>query len=227
MKLHSVHHVIKKTVCMERVLIAGANGNTGTRVARILKNHGQFDPVAMIRNEDQKEKFDSMGVEVKVADLEDDLTGLLDDIEYIIFAAGSGSSTGKDKTTAVDEKGAVKLIDEGKKAKLKKFVMLSAMGAEAPEEHEKLEHYLTAKHNADEYLKESGLNYTIVRAGNLTNEDTDGKIQAANQLDEDGQISREDVAHVLVSSLNHAKTHNQVIEILQGEENLQEALAKL
>ncbi|MGK7391444.1 MAG: SDR family oxidoreductase [Candidatus Cyclobacteriaceae bacterium M2_1C_046] len=212
---------------MEKVLVAGANGNTGTRIVKILKNHGQYDPIAMIRNEDQKEKFDSLEVEVKLADLEADLSGVLDDIDKVIFAAGSGSHTGKDKTTEVDEKGAVKLINEAKKVNLKKFVMLSAMGADDPENHPKLEHYLKAKHNADEHLKESGLNYSIIRPGGLTNEDQKGKIKAANKLNDRGQISREDVAHVIVSALDHTNTHNQVIEILEGEESLQEALAKI
>lgn len=212
---------------MERVLVAGANGNTGTRIIKILKNHGQYDPVAMIRDEDQKEKFDSLGVEVKLADLENDLTGVLDDINKVIFAAGSGSHTGKDKTTEVDEKGAIKLIDEARKVNLKKFIMLSAMGADDPENRPKLEHYLKAKHNADEHLKESGLNYSIIRPGGLTNEDPKGKIKAANKLNDKGQIPREDVAYVLVNALDHTNAHNQVIEILEGEESLQEALGNL
>ena len=211
---------------MEKVLVAGANGNTGTRIIKILKNHGQYDPVAMIRNEDQKEKFDALGVEVKLTDLEGDLSGTLNDIDKVIFAAGSGSHTGKDKTTEVDEKGAVKLIDEAKEVRIKKFVMLSAMGADEPESKEKLEHYLTAKHNADEHLKSSGLNYSIIRPGRLTDKDT-GLIKAANKLNESGEIPREDVAHVLVSALDHTNTHNQVIEIIKGEDTVQEALSKL
>lgn len=212
---------------MEKVLIAGANGLTGTRIIKILNNHGQYDPVAMIRNEDQKEKFSSMGVDVKVADLEEDLTGLLEDIDLVIFAAGSGSSTGKDKTIAVDQEGAIKLIDEAKRSNVKKFVMLSVIGADEPEKNEKLKPYLEAKHKADEHLIKSGLNYSIIRPGTLTNDDGTGKIKAKEKLSERGHIAREDVAYVIVNALDHANTHNQVVEILEGDQSLQEALGNL
>jgi uncharacterized protein YbjT (DUF2867 family) len=56
------------------------------------------------------------------------------------------------------------------KANIKKFVMLSSMGADKPEETTQLQEFLKAKYNADEYLKVSGLNYSIVRPGSLTNE---------------------------------------------------------
>lgn len=212
---------------MEKVLVAGANGNTGTRIIKILRNHGQYDPIALIRKEDQKEKFDNLGVEVKLADLENDLTGILDDIDKVIFAAGSGADTGLDKTTAVDEKGAVKLINEAKKTNLKKFVLLSAKGADDPDSNDKLHHYLQAKHNADEYLKKSGLNYCIIRPGGLTDEEPKGRIKASNKLEGSGEISREDVAHVIVSALDHVKAHNQVIEIVEGEDTLEEALGHI
>ena len=212
---------------MQRVLVAGANGLTGTRIVKILNNHGQYDPVAMIRNEDQKKKFDEMNVESKIADLEGDLNGLLEDVDYVIFAAGSGSATGKDKTIAVDEQGAIKLIDEARRRNIKKFVMLSAIGADEPEKNEKLSHYLRAKKSADDHLKSSGLNYCIVRPGTLTNDDPTGKIKAAPSLPERGTITREDVAHVIVSALDHANMHNKIVEILQGEQSMQEALGNL
>lgn len=220
-------HVIQKKYKMEKVLVAGANGLTGTRIIKILNNHGQYDPVAMIRNEDQKEKFSSMGVGVKIADLEEDLTGLLEDIDFVIFAAGSGSSTGKDKTIAVDQDGAIKLIDEAKRSNIKKFVMLSSIGADEPESNENLQHYLKAKHNADEHLIKSGLNFSIIRPGHLKDEDGKGKIKAKEKLSESGHISREDVAYVIVNALDHANTHNQVLEIIEGDQSLQEALGTL
>lgn len=212
---------------MEKVLIVGANGHTGTHTVRKLKGNGHYKPVAMIRDEDQKSKFEEMDVETKIADLEEDLSGVLDDIDKVIFAAGSGSSTGKDKTVEVDEKGAQRLIDEAKKVNLKKFVMLSSMGADDPSSASKISHYLKAKHNADEYLKDSGLNYCIVRPGSLTKEDGKGQIVAAPKLNKHGSISREDVAQVLVSALDHVAIADKTIEILEGDKTIEEALADL
>lgn len=212
---------------MEKVLVVGANGQTGTKIVEILKNHGQYDPVAMIRDERQKEKFEAMRVDYKIGDLEKDMSNVLDGIHKIIFAAGSGSKTGPDKTIAVDQDGAIKLINEAEKHQLKKFVMLSAMGADDPEKESPIQHYLKAKHNADEHLKQSGLNYTIVRPGSLTNDPHIGKIYAEKTLDRKGQISREDVAQVLVITLDHAKVRNKTFEILKGDQPIAEAIADL
>ncbi|ELR71324.1 hypothetical protein C900_02939 [Fulvivirga imtechensis AK7] len=212
---------------MEKVLVVGANGHTGTKIVLLLKNHGQYDPVAMIRDESQVPKFESMGIAYRLADLEGDVSHVLEGIDKIIFAAGSGSQTGPDKTISVDQEGAKKLIDEAEKQGIKKFVMLSSMGADDPDSHEKIRHYLEAKHNADEHLKASGLNYAIVRPGGLTHDDHLGKIDAREKLDHQGKITREDVAQVLVASLDHAQVRNKTFEIINGNTSIAEALASL
>jgi len=212
---------------MEKVLIAGANGKTGTQIVKILKHRGHYDPVAMIRKTEQSEKFEQMGVATKLLDIEDDMSGQFDGISKIIFAAGSGSSTGKEKTIAVDEKGAMSMIDEAKKAGIKNFVMLSSMGADDPASNGKISHYLEAKHNADEHLKSSNLNYCIVRPGHLVDEDGTGSIDASPKLNKYGDISRADVAQVLVLALDHASISNKTIEILKGDKTIEAALADL
>ncbi len=212
---------------MEKVLIAGANGKTGTHIVEILQHRGHYEPIAMIRKEEQREKFKQMGVETKLLDIEDDMSGQFDGIDKIIFAAGSGSSTGKEKTISVDEKGAISMMDESRNANIKKFVMLSSMGADDPSSNDKISHYLEAKHNADEYLKSSGLNYCIVRPGHLVDEEGSGRIDASPKLNKYGDISRKDVAHVLALALDHACLANQTVEILEGEKTIEAALADL
>ncbi|MTI19952.1 SDR family oxidoreductase [Fulvivirga sp. RKSG066] len=212
---------------MEKVIVAGANGTTGRHIIQKLKHHGAYDPIAMIRKEEQKAYFEDMGVSTKMLDLEEDLSGSLNGYDKVIFAAGSGSSTGKDKTEAVDEKGAQKLIDEAKNSNIKKFVMLSSMGADDPASNDQIQHYLQAKHNADEHLKESGLNYSIVRPGHLINDEGKGHIDAAPKLNKRGDISRIDVAQVLVSALDHANLSNQTVEILEGDKTIEEALSMI
>lgn len=219
--------LVIKRKAMEKVLVVGANGLTGTETVKILKNHGQYDPVAMIRDESQRSKFDEMGIEVRLGDLEKDLSHVVEGINKIIFAAGSGSKTGPDKTIAVDQDGAKKLIDEAKNHEIKKFVMLSSMGADAPESHEKIKHYLEAKHNADEHLINSGLNYTIVRPGGLVNGNHLGHIHASEKLHEHGKITREDVAQVLVAALDHSQVRNKTFEIVNGDKSIEAALAEL
>ena len=213
---------------MERILIVGATGSTGKRVIEILNSAQSFEPVAMIRKEEQKTIFDDMDVEWVLADLEQEpLPLILKDIDKIIFAAGSGSKTGPDKTIAVDEEGAIKLIDAAVKANIKKFIMLSAMGADAPTSHKDLEHYLKAKAEADKYLRNSGLNYTIVRPGSLTDDLGMGKVKIAEKLDGHGEISRDDVAFLLVMSLADPLVRNQTFEAVEGEEPIKSAMIEI
>ncbi len=212
---------------MERILIAGATGHTGKRVIEILNNTENFKPIAMIRDESQKQVFDDMEVESVLVDLEGNVEPAFNKIDRLIFTAGSGSKTGADKTTAVDEKGAIKMVDAAKKFKTKKFIMLSAMGTENPEEAGDLEHYLKAKKVADDYLIDSGIPYTIVRPGALTDDLGLAKVQLAPKLNKHGEISRDDVAFLLVMCLADPLAKNMAFEALEGEESIKSALIEL
>lgn len=212
---------------MEKILIAGATGDTGKRIVEILNNSQSFEPVAMIRKKEQQEIFDDMEVQTVLANLEEDLDHAVKGIDKVIFAAGSGGETGEDKTIAVDQNGAIRLIDASKKAGIKKFVMLSAMGADDPSKAEDLKVYMKAKHEADEHLKNSGLPYTIVRPGALTDDMGLAKVKIAEKLNEKGEISRDDVAFLLVMSLADPLAKNQVFEAVEGEEPIKSALINL
>lgn len=213
---------------MEKILIVGATGSTGKRIIEILNNSQSFEPVAMIRKEEQKDIFEDMEVKWVLADLEqEDLSPALKGMEKVIFTAGSGSETGADKTTEVDEKGAIKLIDAAKKAKIKKFIMLSSMGADEPSKHKDLEHYLKSKATADNYLRNSGLDYTIVRPGALTDDMGMGKVKLAEKLDSGGEISRDDVAFLLIMSLADPLVKNMTFEAVEGDEAIKSAMIGL
>lgn len=212
---------------MERILIVGATGSTGKRIIEILNSTQSFEPVAMIRNSDQQSVFDDMEVESVLADLEGEVSHALKNIDKVIFAAGSGSKTGADKTTAVDEEGAIKLIDAAVRAKVKKFIMLSSMGADEPSRHKDLEHYLRAKAEADTYLRKSGLNYSIVRPGRLTDDLGMGKVELAPKIDRPGEIPRDDVAFLMVMSLADPLARNMTYEAIEGEEPIKSALINL
>lgn len=213
---------------MEKILIVGATGSTGKRVIEILNSTQSFEPIAMIRKQEQQSIFDDMEVKSVLADLEqDDFSEALKGVKKVIFAAGSGSKTGPDKTTAVDEQGAIKVIDAAKKAKVKKFIMLSAMDADEPSKHKELEHYLEAKAKADEHLRNSGLNYTIVRPGRLTDDMGMGKVKLAKKLNEAGEIARDDVAFLLIMSLADPLVQNMTFEAIEGEEPIKSAMIDL
>ena len=174
----------------------------------------------MVRKEEQQEQFKKEGITTVLGDLEKDLFHTLEHIDKVIFAAGSGGK----KVIAVDQEGAKNLMNASKKANIKKFVMLSSMGADNPKASEDLQEYLEAKLNSDEYLKSSGLTYSIVRPGSLTNDAGTGKIKLQSKMNQQGSITRDDVAQTLVRSLHDDAVINQTIEIIQGETLIGEAL---
>jgi uncharacterized protein YbjT (DUF2867 family) len=101
------------------------------------------------------------------------------------------------------------------------------MGADKPEEATQLQEYLKAKHNADEYLKTSGLDFSIVRPGSLTNEAALNTIELEGKLNKRGEISREDVAQTLVQTLDDTVASKATFEIIKGETLIGKALEKV
>ena len=87
--------------------------------------------------------------------------------------------------------------------------------------------YLRAKAKADEALRESGLDYTIIRPGSLTNEPGTGRVDAAELLGRRGKIPREDVARAIVVTLEIQSTVGKTFELLSGENPIERALKAL
>jgi uncharacterized protein YbjT (DUF2867 family) len=210
------------------VLIAGANGQIGQHLLREMAGSGH-QARAMIRHPEQGPQLQQLGAtETVLGDLEQECSEAMKGCDAVIFAAGSGPDTGPDKTTDVDQDGAIRLVDTARAMGIKRFIIVSSMGAEEPEMGpEKLRHYLQAKRNADEHLKNSGLNYTIVRPGQLTNDDGTGKVAVSASLEEFGKIPRADVARVLLAVLDTDTTNNRAFYVVSGDTPASEALAQL
>ena len=204
----------------ENVLVAGANGTTGRIIVDLLKESNNYNPIAMVRKKEQKEDFEKNNVSAILADLEEDLSHTTKNVQKVIFAAGS---KGKN-VIGVDQEGAKKLTDAAKNSGASKFVMLSSMGADNPSVSDDLQDYLEAKQNADEHLKSSGVDYSIVRPGSLNNKKGSGKIKLNKKFDEMGEISRADVAKTLVEVLDDKVRHNEVFEILSGNTEIENAV---
>tara|TARA_R100000789_G_C3009773_1_gene150984 strand:+ start:165 stop:794 length:630 start_codon:yes stop_codon:yes gene_type:complete len=204
----------------KNVLVAGANGSTGRIIIDLLKESEKYQPIAMVRKQEQKEHFEKENVATVLGDLEEDLNEAVKGADKVIFAAGSGGK----KVVEVDQEGAKRFTDAAKNAGAEKFVMLSSMGADNPSIGGELEDYLKAKGNADDYLQKSGLAYTIVRPGALTNEEGSGKIQLKEKLEEQESISRANVAQTLVEVLDNDVKPNQIFEILDGETPIEKAV---
>lgn len=210
-----------------KVLVIGANGQIGKQLVSILSDN-DHRVRAMVRDENQREELEKRGGEVVVADLEGDFRRALEGCDAVIFTAGSGAHTGPDKTELVDRQGAMKAVDLAVEHNMKRFLMVSSMNADTPEDGpEHMRHYFKAKGDADRHLQKSGLNYTIVRPGRLSNDPGIGNIEAAKHIENrsrERQIPREDVAHVMVASLDMENTYRSTFEVLSGDDPIRQAL---
>ena len=210
------------------VLIVGSHGQIGQSIVRQMAASDHRSR-AMIRDAAQEAQMKQLGAaETVVADLEGDVSHAVQGCDAVVFVAGSGGGTGPDRTDAIDRDGAIGMVDAARKAGVKRFVMLSSMGADAPKDGPAdLQHYLEAKQAADQHLIGSGLDYTIVRPGALNDDRGTQRIEAAKDLQRSGEIPRDDVAAVLIQVLAAPNTIGTQFEVLSGGSSLQEAVASI
>ncbi len=210
-----------------RVLVAGANGQVGQHIVRLLVER-DHQVQAMIRDQDQAQRLRELGGEPVVADLEGDVSHAVQGSDAVIFSAGGGPGSGAEKKETVDYGGASKLIQAAIEHGVNRYLMVSTVGAQDPENaNEKMQPYLRAKARADEELKHSGLDYTIVRPGPLTDEQGTGRIDASTELGRRKEIPREDVARTIVVALEQRNTVGKTFEVFAGETPVEEALESL
>ncbi len=213
---------------MNKTLVIGANGQIGKQLIGMMALANM--PVkAMIRNPEQAQDLKKLGAETIIADLEAPLPDeAFVDCDKVVFTAGSGGKTGADKTILIDLWAAVKAVDMAKKHNIKQFVLVSSRDAGDPENGTPaIKHYNICKHFADKHLLESGVPYTILRPGLLTNDAATGLITTHRpETKEAMTITRADVAACVLQSLNHSEAINQVDELYNGDMPIAEAFIK-
>ena len=193
------------------VLVAGATGKTGLRLTQTLLANGHH-PIALVRDSSDTSDLPN-GTETRHGDLTDLQPGVCDGCDVVVFAAGSGSSTGPEMTDKVDRKGAMDLVDAAKKAEVARFVMLSSVGADNPDPQGDLAQYLKAKHDADAHLQASGLPYMILRPVALTDEGRSNSFLLGVDVDKTATASRSDVAFVLAQAAVYGTYDGQALDM--------------
>jgi nucleoside-diphosphate-sugar epimerase len=210
------------------VVIVGGHGKIAMRLSKILAERGD-SPRGIIRKTEQADDLEEIGAEPIVLDIEnvDDIDDAFAGSDAVVFAAGAGPGSGPARKLTVDYGGAVKSVDAAIAKEIRRFVIVSAMGANHPERwSEDMKPYYQAKADADKFVAESGLDYTIVRPGGLTDDPGVGKVSIGENLDS-GQITRDDVALVLAEVLRAHNTIGKAFDVLNGETPVAEAIAAL
>jgi uncharacterized protein YbjT (DUF2867 family) len=211
-----------------KVLIAGGHGKIAMELTRLLSERGD-EVHSMIRNPDHAaDVTDAGAAEAVHCDLETDdeerIADGVDGVDAIVFAAGAGPGSGSERKETMDYGGAVKLIDAAKDRGVDRYVIVSSMGADPDHAGEDtFDVYLRAKGRADAALAESGLDFTIVRPGGLTDEPATGQVFISNG-GERGQVPRADVAAVLAETLHAETTIGKTFEVISGATPIEDAV---
>lgn len=212
------------------VVIAGGHGKIALRLTRLLSARG--DGVrSIIRNPDHAADVRAAGAEPAVCDLEaageEEVSAAVGRADAVVFAAGAGPGSGAARKETMDYGGAVKLLAAARANGIPRYVMVSAVGADASlRGEETMDVYRRAKGRADEEVARSGLEYTIVRPVTLTDDPGTGRV-LLNGGRGAGSIPRDDVAAVVLAALHDRAAVGRTFELTAGETPVEEAVAAL
>ena len=213
------------------VLVVGGHGKVGLQLLALLAERGDRAR-GLIRNPDHAADLEAAGAEPVVADLEAEeakqLARAVRGSDAVVFAAGAGAGSGPARKRTVDLGGAVKMIGACGEAGVRRFLNVSAMGVGRPDTWaERMRPYYVAKQQADEAILGSGLDYTIVRPGRLTDDPGSGTIDVGTPLERAGEIARADVAATLLAVLDEPRSAGLTFDLLEGETPITDAIASL
>lgn len=215
---------------MSEIIIFGGHGKVALHLARILSERDNR-VTSVFRNPDHADDVAATGARPVVADIETlDTAGLADLItgkDAVVFSAGAGGGN-PTRTYAVDRDAAIRTIDATAQAGTARFVMVSYFGSKTdhgvPEDNS-FYPYAQAKAAADEHLRASALDWTILGPSRLTLEPATGRIELAPTASK-GEVSRENVALVAAAALANPHTIGRTIEFNDGTLPISEALGR-
>jgi uncharacterized protein YbjT (DUF2867 family) len=209
------------------VVVLGGHGQIARQLLARLAARGDRAR-GIVRNADHADDLRAIAAEPVLGDVEDEsITPLLAGADAVVMAAGAGAGSGPERKRTVDYGGAVKLIEAAKKNGIERYVIVSAVSADRPEVwSEPMVPYYEAKRDADQAVLESGLGYTIVRPGGLTDDPGTGLVMVGTEL-ERGEIPREDVAATLLAVLETPSAIGKTFELVSGDTPIEEAVRGL
>lgn len=212
------------------VTILGAHGSIARLLTPLLVARGHAVR-GLVRAEDQFGDLRADGAEPVLCDLEvivaEELDGVLDGSDVVVFAAGSGPGSGPQRKLTMDRAGAIKSVNSAARVGVDRFVIISSMGADdPPQDDETFSVYLRAKADADAAVREADIDATIVRPGALTDDEPTGSVAVAESTGR-GKIPRADVAAVLAELIDTDGGRNATFELIGGDTSIADAVSTL
>lgn len=200
------------------------------RLTRLLVAEGE-EVIGLIRNPDHADDVRHAGASAVVCDLEhatpEEVSAVIQGADTAVFAAGAGAGSGAARKLSMDRDGAIKLLHACVSAGADRYAIVSSVGAEHPPDGDDVfSVYQRAKAEADEAVRNSDREWTIVRPGRLTDEPGTGRVRIDSEPFR-GEVARDDVAAVLARLLNDERAARRVLYVNGGEEPIERALERV
>ncbi len=215
---------------MSRIAIVGGNGQVARHLISQLAADGH-QPFALVRNPAYRHDLEQRGAHVRMLDIErdgvDHYAAAFAGCDAVVFAAGGGPDGNIERKRTVDLGGSLASIEAAAMAGVERFVQISVIGADQPPRTDRGDvwtAYVEAKRDADAALRESGLDWTIIRPGSLTDDEGTGLVTLGDTV-ERGQIPRADVAAVVVAVLDDPRSIGRQWDVVGGQTPVAEAVA--
>jgi uncharacterized protein YbjT (DUF2867 family) len=217
---------------MSRIAIVGGHGQVARQLIHVLRR-ADHDAVALVRREEYREELESRGAEVRLLDIEREgpefFAAAFDGCDTVVFAAGGGPDGNVERKRTVDLEGSLKSIEGARRAGIDRFVQISAIGVDRPlpeDTSEVWRAYVQAKRDADAGLRDSGLAWTILRPGRLTDDPATGLVALGPDLGR-GDVTRADVAAVVAAVVDAPGSIGKQWDLVNGDVPVAEAVHSL
>lgn len=214
---------------MSRIAVVGGHGNVARHLHPLLVAAGHT-PVALVRREEYRAELEGRGAEVRLLDVEGEdaagFAGAFEGCHAVVFAAGGGPDGNIERKRTVDLEGSLKSIEGARRAGIYRFVQVSAIGVDMPlppDTDPVWRAYVEAKRDADAALRASGLDWTIIRPGRLTDGPPTGLVALGPDV-ERGEVPRADVAAVLAAVIDTGGGIGAQWDLVSGETPIDEAV---
>ena len=206
---------------MTSIVIIGGHGKVALHLSALLTTEGH-SVTSIIRNPDHAGDVAATGATPSVLDVENSTTAEIADAlrghDAVVWSAGAGGGS-PERTYAVDRDAAIRSMDAAAEAGVGRYVMVSYLGA-GPDHGVPAENsffaYADAKAAADEYLRGTGLAWTVLGPGTLTDQPGTGLIEVDPGRDGSGATSRSNTASVAAAVLDLPETAGRTIEFRDG-----------
>jgi uncharacterized protein YbjT (DUF2867 family) len=203
------------------VLIFGATRNTGLHLAKLLTARGD-KVTAFVRPTSDRSGLEPLGVRFVVGDAlnADEVTAAFESARYSAVVTTIGCFKCDPKPDYLGNKN---VFDAAKASGVSRVIMISTVGAgdsaDAPPWLSKwfLKDVIKLKTQAEDYLMDLGLDYTIIRPGGLKDAEPTGNGMLSEDRDTMGIITRADLAGLMLDCLDDPDTARRVYAAVDSE----------